>query len=649
MSKFSSLGYTAVIPIVTGLFVLFSVSAVYAHADHKKKTEAPQILAPGYHVLDFEPPVPGRYQLANLGAAGNGRVLDTEGRPQQLHDLFGEKIVALSFIYTHCDDVNGCPLATYVFSTVQNRLVKEDELRDEIRFISLSFDPKQDTPKVMANYGLNYIKENFDWHFLTTRSKSELDPILSLFNQSIQEDIDENGNSLGTISHILRVFLIDKQKNIRNIYSTSFLHADTVVNDIKTLLLEERQTGNTRQTNKIALQRLHGAGDNKDDYEKPNYVTRSRSLTQRIGKNTNLMQDLIHPPLGLPQLPVPDNNPLTLGKVELGKKLFYDRRLSHNNTISCAMCHIPEQGFTNNELATAVGIEGRTVRRNSPSLYNVAYLERLFHDARENSLEQQVWSPLLDKNEMANPSIGVVIEKIRSYPDYRGRFEQVFDKGPTMETIGMAIASYQRTLISANSPFDRWYYNKEQKAISQSAARGYGLFSGKAQCIACHSISTNYALFTNNKLHNTGIGYQNSMQVAPRKNKVLLAPGTYITIDMAAIKDSSEAKPNDLGLYEITENPADRWKYRTPSLRNVALSAPYMHDGSLPTLKEVISFYNKGGVPSELLDPLIRPLNLSAEEIQDLENFLHSLTGDNIDKILSDAFAAPTGNIKSAH
>lgn len=325
--------------------------------------------------------------------------------------------------------------------------------------------------------------------------------------------------------------------------------------------------------------------------------------------------------------------------------MFFDRRLSHNDTISCAICHIPEQGFTSNELATAVGIEGRTVRRNTPTIYNVSYANRLFHDARETTLEQQIWGPLLARNEMGNPSIGHVIEKIKTIKDYDDKFEAVFDgKGPGMETVGMALASYQRTLVSANSPFDHWYYKKEQNALAPAAIRGYKLFSGKARCISCHNINDKYALFTDNKLHNTGVGYLNSMQKEPENRNVLVAPGTVLSVDTASIADSSELRPTDLGYYEITGNPADRWKYKTPILRNVALTAPYMHDGSLSTLREVITFYNEGGIGNELLDPLIQPLNLDNTEIQELTVFLQSLTGDNINDIVSDAFAAPIGN-----
>ena len=557
--------------------------------------------------------------------------------------------MALSFIYTHCDDVNGCPLATYVFSIVQNRIATADDLRKQVKLVSLSFDPANDTPAQMAQYGKNFIKDGFDWQFLTTRSEQDLAPILSSYNQSIQKDVDENGESLGTISHLLRVFLIDKNGRIRNIYSMSFLHPDTMMNDIRTLLMEGKDTGGiTRVATNGYGGSLHGAGDRKDGYEGADYQTSALSLAARSGRPADLLKYVVNPPRGLPRVEIPEGNKLNPGKIALGRRLFYDRRLSLNNTISCAMCHVPEQGFTSNELATAVGIEGRTVRRNAPTLYNVGYARRLFHDARETTLEQQIWGPLLARNEMGNPSVGAVIEKIASLPGYSEMFDQAFQRGPSMETIGMAIASYERVLVSGNSPFDRWYYGKEKNNLSPEAIRGFNLFSGKAQCSNCHLIDSSVALFTDHKLHNTGIGYRNSMESVPQVRRVLVAPGTYVDIDTAAIEDSSEPRPADLGLYEITGKPDDRWKYKTPTLRNVELTAPYMHDGSLSSLEEVVRFYNRGGVMNELLDPLIHPLDLSEQEVHDLVEFLRGLTGDNINEILTDAFAAPVGNVTAS-
>ena len=163
-----------------------------------------------------------------------------------------------------------------------------------------------------------------------------------------------------------------------------------------------------------------GPGDYKGGYESTEYKTRSVAVDSRgdRGRPADLLAIFENPPLGLPAVPVPADNPVTAAKVQLGRKLFFDRRLSLNDTMSCAMCHVPEQGFANNELALAVGLEGRTVRRNAPTIYNVAYAERLFHDARETRLEQQAWIPLLAYNEMANPSIGTVINKLRGMSDY---------------------------------------------------------------------------------------------------------------------------------------------------------------------------------------------------------------------------------------
>lgn len=631
--------------------LLIWASAVYAHSGHHgdETQESQKVLAPGYQDLEYDPPAPGSYSLPVLAPAGDGNVVDTNGQRLQLDRLLGGKIVALSFIYTHCDDINGCPLATFVFSTVQNRVASSGNLRDKVKLISLSFDPANDTPAVMAAYGKNFIKDGFDWQFLTTRSERELAPLLTSYNQFIRRDVDENGRSIGTFSHILRVFLIDKQKRIRNIYSMSFLHPDTVVNDIRTLLMEDAGTGDSATAGAATGGRtLQGAGDGRKGYERTDYHTNARSLEARMGVPADLSARVEQPPTGLPQVPVPSDNRLAPAKIRLGRRLFYDRRLSHNNTISCAMCHVPEQGFTSNELATAVGIEGRTVRRNAPTLYNVAYAGRLFHDARETSLEQQIWGPLLAHNEMGNPSVGSVIEKIAGLPDYREQFQQAFRRGPSMETVGMALASYERTLISGNSPFDRWYYGRKKNAMTAGAIRGFKLFTGRGQCAACHLIGGEYALFTDGKLHNTGVGYRASMHREPVVRRVLVAPGTYLDVDTAAIQDSSEPKPADLGLYEITGDPGDGWKYKTPTLRNVALTAPYMHDGSLATLENVVRFYNRGGIRNNLLDPLIKPLGLSDGDINDLSEFLRALTGDNVDAILADAFAAPVGNVTTS-
>ena len=210
-------------------------------------------------------------------------------------------------------------------------------------------------------------------------------------------------------------------------------------------------------------------------------------------------------PLGLPAIPIPETNPLTLEKIALGRRLFFDRRLSPNDTMSCAMCHIPTQGFTVNETRLAVGMNGQSTKRNPPTIYNVAYLHVLFLDGREFTLEDQIITPLTNPVEMANPSMGYVVNKLRQLPGYEEQFQQTFGEGISVATLGKAIASYERTLLSANSSFDHWYFGKDANAISDEAKLGFKIFSGKGQCITCHTITKEAALFTNQGFHNTGI------------------------------------------------------------------------------------------------------------------------------------------------
>ena len=610
----------------------------------------PRALAPGYGALGFETPTPASYVLPPLQHAADGAVLDADGSPTTLHAQFGDGVALLSFIFASCTDINGCPLATAVLHRIQRRLRDEPELAARLRLVSLSFDPGRDTPEVMSRYGASFGDGAVDWRFLTTSSEAELKPILDAYGQTLQREYDAEGNYLGSISHILRVFLIDSRRRVRNIYSVSFLHPDLLLADVRTVLLEEGRSPRAAQLeagSESAAPGILGPGDYKVGYERSDYRTRSVALAARRGEPADLMARAQRPPLGLPPVSVPEDNPLTAEKIALGRRLFYDRRLSLNDTLSCAMCHIPEQGFTNNELATAVGIEGRTVRRNAPTLYNVAYLPRLFHDGRETRLEHQVWAPLLARNEMGNPSIGAVVETIRALPEYRGPFQAAFpERGLVMETIGMALASYQRTLVSGGSPFDRWLYGGDSEALSATARRGFELFTGTAVCSACHTVGPDSALFTDGQLHNTGIGFARSMGDEPHTRRILVSPGNYLFVDSRVMAQVAEPVPSDLGLYEITQDPADRWKYRTPTLRNVALTAPYMHDGSLATLREVVAFYDRGGVANEARDPLMRPLGLREAEIGELVAFLESLTGRDVEVLVADAFAAPIGDVR---
>jgi cytochrome c peroxidase len=359
--------------------------------------------------------------------------------------------------------------------------------------------------------------------------------------------------------------------------------------------------------------------------------------------------------LGLPAMTIPEDNPLTAEKVALGRKLFMDRRLSQNNTISCAMCHVPEQGFVVNEIATAVGLEGRTHKRNAPTIFNVGYYKHLFHDGREFSLENQIIGPLLAENEMGNPSIGFVIEKINSFPDYQGLFEQAFDgQKANLERVNLAIASYERTMVSGNSRFDQWYFGKNEKALNEREINGFRLFSGKANCISCHTINKDSALFTDQSFHNTGAGWSRNNKVLSNLVKkeaskhtfpVSLAPGITVEVANDHFDKASETPKNDVGRFEVTSNPDDSWLYKTPSLRNIELTAPYMHDGSLRTLESVVDFYNVGGEDNPYKDQRMLPLGLTQEEKADLVAFMNALTGSNVKRLEKEAreayFEAP--------
>lgn len=386
-----------------------------------------------------------------------------------------------------------------------------------------------------------------------------------------------------------------------------------------------------------------GPGDDKRGYEQAGYVTRSRQVVVDHPRALDLRRHALDLQHGLPPLPVPADNPLSDAGIALGKKLFFDRRLSANGTMSCAMCHVPEHGFTHNEMTTAVGIGGRSLRRNAPTLLNVGYLERLFHDGRERSLEKQVWSPLLAADEMGNPSRAAVVERIASLSDYDGLFEAALGRGPGPETIGMALASYQRALVAADSPFDRWRYGGRDDALSGSARRGFELFVGRAGCARCHLVGERFALFTDQDFHNTGVGYLAAVSPTPTEREIAVAPGETLRADLSGLEAIGGGRQPDLGLAEVSGLAEDRWRYRTPSLRNVALTAPYMHDGSISSLEAVVRFYARGGVPNPGLDPLIEPLELDEQAISDLVALLRSLTGAGAAALIEDARATPIG------
>lgn len=306
----------------------------------------------------------------------------------------------------------------------------------------------------------------------------------------------------------------------------------------------------------------------------------------------------IKAPLGLPSVPIPADNPPTAETVALGRRLYYGPVLSGDNTISCASCHSPQSGFTDTRPAS-IGVGGKKGTRHSPTVINSAYNSLQFWDGRAPSLEEQAKGPIANPVEMASTYTDVV-QRLQADPQYVALFKQAWGTEQiTIDLVVKSIASFERTVLCGNSRFDRFYYGHDKKALSASAQRGLKLFTDpkKGDCAVCHTIGKDYALFTDNKFHNLGVGADN------RGNMV------------------------DVGRYEQTKNEADWGAFKTPTLRNIALRAPYMHDGTFPTLKDALGHYIGGGNLNPHLDKEIHALDfLSFDERDDILAFLDSLT-----------------------
>jgi cytochrome c peroxidase len=303
-------------------------------------------------------------------------------------------------------------------------------------------------------------------------------------------------------------------------------------------------------------------------------------------------------PLGLDRYrPVPEDNPLTKERVDLGRRLFGERRFSRDGATSCATCHDPRRAFADGR-PVAVGAAGGVGRRNVPALLNRAWGTSFFWDGRAVTLEQQTLQPILNPIEIgATPDR--VMRVIRT-PDYTRAFRRAFDAVPTFASVPRALAAYVRTIVAGDSPFDR-HVAGDSKALGPSAARGRRVFEGPAACNRCHV----GVLFTDEDFHNTGIAWRER-------------PGA---------SGLSAREPSDIGRAAVTGRTEDRGAFKTPSLRQVSRTAPYMHDGSLPTLQAVVEYYDSGGQPNARLDHRLRPLYLSAQQRADLVAFLFALTG----------------------
>jgi len=338
-------------------------------------------------------------------------------------------------------------------------------------------------------------------------------------------------------------------------------------------------------------------------------------------------------PTGLPadtwDYYVPASNPITAGpitarKIALGRRLFFDQRLSANGTIACVTCHRPEYGFTDGK-PVAEGIGGQRGTRNSMSLLNVIYNGAQFWDGRVDTLEEQALEPLVNPVEMGNRSVAEVVARLRADEGYRREFEQVFGGEIDGARIAAAIATFERTLVSGDSPFDRFQAGDEN-ALSSAARRGLAVFRGRGRCSRCHTFSEQLPLFTNYAYQNTGVAAGD-----PRFAELgRLAAKAIERSDSVAISQiGSRPGGEQIGRALRSSLLFEIGSYRTPTLRNVGITGPYFHDGSARNLTEVVRFYNEGGRANLNLDEELHPLGLSEEEQRDLIAFLESLTGVN--------------------
>ena len=313
----------------------------------------------------------------------------------------------------------------------------------------------------------------------------------------------------------------------------------------------------------------------------------------------------------LPAVPVPVDNPQSPAKIELGKKLFFDTRLSLDRASSCSTCHAPERAFADG-LARARGFQGALLARNSPTVLNAAYNTAQFWDGRAATLDEQCKGPLLAPAEMNMLDEKHLVDRLNAIPGYRQEFQTVFGETASLNNVARSIAAFERTLVTPGSRFDR-YAAGDKSALNEQEKRGLIVFIGKGACSECHKGPN----FTDNQYHNLG--------VPP-------APGA----------------PDDTGRYAVTRKEEDRNAFKTPTLRNIELTAPYMHDGSLATLEEVVELYDRGGGEGRNKSRLIYKLNLTAQDKTDLVAFLKALTGDvprvSPPQMYPEVIAQPTGD-----
>lgn len=336
--------------------------------------------------------------------------------------------------------------------------------------------------------------------------------------------------------------------------------------------------------------------------------------------------DVAEPPKGLDHVVwdafIPGDNAMTAHRVALGHKLYFDKRLSADGTVSCATCHDVTRGFTD-QLAVSEGIKDQLGRRNAPTTLNVALLQTAFLDGRSPTLEHQAKLPIINPIEMGMPDGQAAVDAIKGDPEYQAAFKKAYGRDVNYDDIGRAIAAFERTLVFVDSPFRR-YLAGDEDAISDEAKEGWVLFNERARCVTCHPMSPSNPLGTDNRFHNVGVSarHQDFEGLAKQAMKALDADDSEQKLDELALStDMSE-----LGRFMVTRMRSDIGAFRTSILLNIGITPPYMHDGSVETLWDVMDHYNKGGEPNPFLDGGMEPLALSEEDIDELVAFLFTLS-----------------------
>jgi len=319
---------------------------------------------------------------------------------------------------------------------------------------------------------------------------------------------------------------------------------------------------------------------------------------------------------------VPADNLGTPERVALGRKLYFDPRLSKDGTVACATCHDVNRGFSDRR-NTSEGIRDQIGQRNAPTTLNAVFFTSQFWDGRAATLEEQAKLPIINTIEMGMPDGAAAAAAIANDAEYQKAFQAAYGRGVNYDDIGRALAAFERTLIFLDAPFDR-FARGDVSAISEDAKAGWALYNGKARCTSCHQISSSSPIGTDNRFHNVGVSarHQDFEQLAKQGLAALAKDASKEAIDELALKTNL----SELGRFQVTRNRSDIGAFKTSQVRNVGVTAPYMHDGSLQTLWDVMDHYNKGGETNPYLDGGIEPLALSEAEIDQLVAFMFSLT-----------------------